>query len=89
MTKMTPNMELTEGIAETLGMSEKTRDWLWQFLKQHNKIADKEEPTPAERKSLLKEMTIAVSLCGSDKPERKAEVCLEAVEKFFNLLKKG
>lgn len=45
--------------------------------------------TPEQRKSLLKEMSFAVGLCGSVKPERKAEVALETVEKFYDLQKKG
>lgn len=44
--------------------------------------------TPEQRKALLKEMSFAVGLCGSMKPERKAEVALETVEKFYELVKK-
>ena len=42
-----------------------------------------------ERKNLLKEMSFAIGLCGSMKPERKAEVAFETIEKFYDLVKKG
>lgn len=45
--------------------------------------------TNEERKALIKEIGFAIGLCGSVKPERKAEVALEAVEKYYNLEKKG
>lgn len=45
--------------------------------------------TPDQRKALLKEISFAIGLCASVKAERKAEVALETVEKFYNLQKKG
>lgn len=44
--------------------------------------------TADQRKTLLKEISFAIGLCGSMKPERKAEVALETVEKFYELTKK-
>jgi hypothetical protein len=44
--------------------------------------------TPEERKELLKEISFAIGLCASVKAERKAEVALEVVEKFYKLEKK-
>jgi hypothetical protein len=45
--------------------------------------------TNEERKALLKEMSFTIGLCSSMKPERKAEVALEAIERRYNLEKKG
>lgn len=43
-TKMTYNQELAGGIAENLGLSDKKRQWIWDYLKHHNKAADAEQP---------------------------------------------
>lgn len=43
--------------------------------------------TPDQRKTLLKEVAVAIALC--DSPARKAEVGLETIEKFYDLKKKG
>lgn len=45
--------------------------------------------TNDERKALVKEMSFAISLCASTHPERKAEDALLAIEKNYNLEKKG
>lgn len=42
-----------------------------------------------QRKALLKQVSFALALCASEKPERKAEVALETIEKFYDLNKKG
>lgn len=45
--------------------------------------------TNEERKALIKETAISISLCASNHPERKAEAALETIEKFYDLTKKG
>lgn len=42
----------------------------------------------AERKELLKEISFAIGLCDSVKPERKAEVALAVIENAYNLERK-
>lgn len=44
--------------------------------------------TDEQRKALLKEVSYAIGLCGSVKPEAKAESALEAIEKRFNIVLK-
>ncbi len=45
---MTPNQELAGGIAENLGLSDKKRQWIWDYLKHYNKAADEAPDQPVE-----------------------------------------